>query len=384
MPVTSTYGESRTSAIRWLSDVGAEVPLELRARLQATPFATKVPLVMGAINSLTITLVAAYRLNSSLLVGFAILECLLLAVRLRLTRRYDKPADPLFAMGLVWAALQAATIWVIVLSGDLVSMIIVLGTSLAVIGGIVARNFATPRYAFAQVMIIDLTFKTAFLFSHPSFMPLIFVQAVLFAAYNLSILKQHRQMALKALKAEIVSREQAVIDPLTQLLNRRGLAEEADRLAKKHPSLVLFYIDLDGFKNVNDRLGHAAGDSLLQEVGLRLKELFGAQAAVSRLGGDEFLILGSFVGDDEIRACGARIIHSLSVPYSIEGNSLALIGASVGAAKWSECSGTLESCMAAADGALYRVKSNGKGRALLAAPSVRTDDEARDTASVAA
>lgn len=378
MSASPSYGEPRSSVIRWIAHIGDDVPPELRLRLLSNIFASKIPLLMGSINNVTVTLVAYYRLESPVLLTLACLECVLLAARLMLLRRHDKPTDLLFVGGLLWVSLQAVTIWLVVRSGDVPSMIVVLATSLAVIGGIIARNFATPRYAFAQVLAIDLTFKTAFLSVNPTFAPLILAQTLIFVMYNLTSLKQHREMALRAMRAEIESREQAFTDPLTKLANRRGLAAQADRMAAKEDSLVLFYIDLDGFKGVNDRLGHGAGDSLLQEVGTRLKGLFSDRTAICRLGGDEFLVLGSHSGDDEIRACGARIVAALSVPYATEENSLALIGASVGAARWKENGGSLELCMAAADGALYRAKADGKGRCAIAdtTPPVASDGRA--------
>lgn len=361
-----SFSEPRSAVMRWFAEPGKNISGEVRARLIAAPFGTAVPTIVGSLNAVAVTLVAFSRSGNPKLLAFAALECLLLAVRLILLRRRGKPADALFATGLLWAVLQSATIWVVVTSEDVVAMIIVLATSLAVIGGIIARNFAAPRYAFAQVLAIDLTFKAAFLSIHPAYAPLIVAQLLLFMAYNVSILKQHSDMAVRALTGEIESREQAFADPLTKLLNRRGLAARAERMSTG--SLVLFYIDLDGFKSVNDRCGHAVGDRLLQEVGVCLRSLFGEEAAISRMGGDEFLVLTADRGIDDIRASGARIIALLSVPYQTQENGLAVIGASVGAARWDECGGTLESCMAAADGALYKAKSEGKGRCILAMP----------------
>lgn len=367
-PASSSYAPPRTAVIKWFADVGKDISPEMRSRLVASPFGSVLPMFLGSINSFTVTMVAFYRSGSPLLLTFAILECALLLVRVLLLKRTGKPADPLFAGGLAWVVLQAATIWVVVTSADSVMMVVVLATSLAVLGGIIARNFATPRYAFAQVLAIDLTFKTAFLTLNPTFAPLIVVQTLMFMAYNISILKQHREVALRALRAEIESREQAFTDPLTKLLNRRGLDAAASRMAATETSLVLFYIDLDGFKGVNDRSGHAAGDSVLEAVGDRLRVLLPEGAAISRLGGDEFLVLISMASDEEIRSCGARIVAALSVPYRTEDDGIALIGASVGAARWDESGAELESCMAGADGALYAAKAEGRGRCILAQP----------------
>lgn len=372
----SFYGEPRTSLVKWLAHIDRDLSPELRSRLLASPFSTPLPLLLGVTNSFAVAMVAYYRSGYPILLAIGCLDLLLAGVRVALMRRRGKPADPLFVTGLLWAMLQAMTIWVVVTAGDVVVMIVVLASSLAVIGGIVARNFATPRYAFAQVLLIDLTFKVAFLTVNPTFLPLIAAQSMLFIVYNFAIMKQHRETALRAMKAEIESREQSFTDPLTQLLNRRGLEAEAKRMVARHPSMVLFYIDLDGFKGVNDRSGHATGDLVLQEVANRLRATVPDGTAISRLGGDEFLLLAAMGSDDEIRSWGARIVIALSIPYATETASMALIGASVGAARWTESGGSLESCMAAADGALYRAKAGGRGRCILAEPAAAETTDA--------
>jgi len=115
----------------------------------------------------------------------------------------------------------------------------------------------------------------------------------------------------------------AVIDPLTEALNRRGFGELLDReLAEAvragHP-LTLAILDLDDFKAVNDRDGHAAGDALLRETVKRLQPVLRPTDAIGRLGGDEFAVLFPRAGEPEAQVLAERVRHALSelVPASI-------------------------------------------------------------------
>ncbi|MFN3370063.1 MAG: putative bifunctional diguanylate cyclase/phosphodiesterase [Sphingomonadaceae bacterium] len=158
--------------------------------------------------------------------------------------------------------------------------------------------------------------------------------------------------------------ELATFDALTGLVNRRIIHQAlADGLSEAG-GVGLLFVDLDRFKAVNDSLGHSAGDRLLAEVALRLRdavaESAGPRALVGRLGGDEFAVV--LRGNDraDAIATGNRLIAALSRPYSL-GGTLAEIGASVGLAWGPEDGETVEALMRAADMALYDVKGRGRG-----------------------
>jgi diguanylate cyclase (GGDEF)-like protein len=163
--------------------------------------------------------------------------------------------------------------------------------------------------------------------------------------------------------------ELATFDALTGLVNRRIIHQAlADRLAsggaEETEGVALLFVDLDRFKAVNDSLGHGAGDRLLAEVALRLRdtvaESAGPRALVGRLGGDEFAVLLRSVGQEKAIAVGEAVIASLSRAYQIQGKP-ALIGASVGLALGPRDGATVEALMRAADLALYDVKAKGRG-----------------------
>ena len=128
----------------------------------------------------------------------------------------------------------------------------------------------------------------------------------------------------------------ALYDSLTGLANRFNISKKLDAtlaaFAQQQRSCAIMLIDLDRFKQVNDTLGHPAGDALLKQVAQRLLKIVGDREMVSRLGGDEFQIILPDVEDrGKLGDMATDIIASLSQPYSVEG-SRCIIGASVGVA----------------------------------------------------
>jgi len=171
----------------------------------------------------------------------------------------------------------------------------------------------------------------------------------------------------KAMEARL--RYLAHFDHLTGLANRATLTERLDlmlRQVRRYSfAAAVFFIDLDGFKDVNDQRGHGAGDQLLVEVAGRLVESFRETDMVARVGGDEFCVLADHLtDDDQITVMAERITVALSEPYVIDGGEVT-ISASVGVAV-PEGSDTVESLMARADAGMYRAKRSGGNRASLA------------------
>ena len=155
-------------------------------------------------------------------------------------------------------------------------------------------------------------------------------------------------------------------DGLTGLPNRRWLCEAlngAVARAKRHRALMaILFVDLDGFKPVNDRFGHAAGDAVLLEVARRLKSLLRATDVAARFGGDEFVVV---IEDLAIPAAAgqvaAKLLAALSWPIEIAGDSVRL-GASIGIAVYPADGEDGETLLRAADRAMYRIKNATPGR----------------------
>ena len=154
-------------------------------------------------------------------------------------------------------------------------------------------------------------------------------------------------------------------DALTGLANRAALAQEieeaATRQRRHNEPFTVLLLDLDRFKQVNDTLGHPAGDTLLTEVATRLKSLLRETDVLARLGGDEFAIIQT--GDTEQReaakALAERIIEMMARPFVIDGSDIG-IGASIGIALAPERNTDPDELLKMADLALYRAKSAGR------------------------
>ncbi|BER91694.1 hypothetical protein M15_04380 [Atrimonas thermophila] len=151
-------------------------------------------------------------------------------------------------------------------------------------------------------------------------------------------------------------------DPLTDLLNKRAFQEMAGKVLalarrEKKPAFVL-YLDLRGFKEVNDRFGHEAGDAILQVIAERLQKSLRENDVLARVGGDEFIIV-IYGGDrNSVAGIAERIASSVREPLVWEGNVLS-VAANLGIAIYPEDADTLEELVRKADLAMYRAKRNG-------------------------
>jgi diguanylate cyclase (GGDEF)-like protein len=170
-----------------------------------------------------------------------------------------------------------------------------------------------------------------------------------------------------ALVAWRATEERALRDSLTQLPNTESFLEQAlrarSRAKRRGEHVGILYLDLDGFKRVNDTLGHGAGDQLLMSVGHRLRMVLRDSDVAARLGGDEFALL---LEDVRCIAAGetvaARVIQSLNEPFTIKGRPVT-ISANVGISI-SDSDGVKhpEELLKEADNAMYGAKGSGKDR----------------------
>ena len=166
-------------------------------------------------------------------------------------------------------------------------------------------------------------------------------------------------------------------DILTGLPNkflfREHLSEAISKLQKSPKQIAVLCVDLDRFKQINDSLGHSAGDSLLRIVAARLRHCISKTDVVARLGGDEFVIFCTAGDAGLVSATVAnRIIDELGAPYDL-GGQRAIISASVGIATTSDPSEDPDLLLKNADLALYKAKSGGKATFRFFEPSMATD-----------
>jgi diguanylate cyclase (GGDEF)-like protein len=152
-------------------------------------------------------------------------------------------------------------------------------------------------------------------------------------------------------------------DPLTGLANRalfdKILSHQFAICKRAKTSLAIVYVDLDGFKQVNDANGHAAGDEMLCIVATRLRNAIRESDLAARLGGDEFGLILAHADLAAAKIVAAKLIKSLSGPYPI-GEHILQISASIGIAVYPESGTTIEALTAHADEAMYKAKAAGK------------------------
>lgn len=163
----------------------------------------------------------------------------------------------------------------------------------------------------------------------------------------------------------------AVCDPLTGLSNRTHfetvIEQEVSRARRGRQPLALLLMDLDNFKAINDRWGHLAGDEVLRELGGLLRAVLRQHDLACRFGGDEFVLLLPATTRDAARQVADRCLHQVSThPFCFEGQPLE-VGVSIGLAVLGPQMARSESLIAAADDALYRAKSRGRGQVIDAA-----------------
>ena len=161
-----------------------------------------------------------------------------------------------------------------------------------------------------------------------------------------------RKIALRDEKKKKELLYQAEHDMLTLLPNRTYLYKYSDEWIKKHQnSYKVLYIDLDNFKNINDRYGHTVGDKILVEVSKRLKDFFPEETIVVRQGGDEFIVLISDVSNDLLN----ELLVVVSTEYKVD-NKEFRVGLSVGVASSPDDGKELEELLSLADTAMYQAK----------------------------
>jgi len=176
-----------------------------------------------------------------------------------------------------------------------------------------------------------------------------------------AVLTVHDVTELRAAEDEL--RTMATVDQLTGLPNRRAVLARLDdaieRKASTSDELAVLFLDLDGFKSINDTLGHDAGDELLQAVAQRLTATMRSTDLIGRMGGDEFVAVLERFSDEQTNLLAVRIEAELSRPFLLDAG-VATIGVSVGRAVHT-ASHTAETMLAAADVEMYRVKHERAG-----------------------
>ena len=254
-----------------------------------------------------------------------------------------------------------------VVHGDFVPLTYVVVPVL--LSGILLSVGLTAIVSIAQIValfVFATTAENAAPINWPSLCTMVlFVSALSIVASYLDgrdldqIVRQNAQLE----ESHVLLREQSVRDHVSGLFNRRYLEEtlerELHRAARNETSLGIVMMDVDRFKPLNDRYGHATGDAVLAEVARRLRTGVREQDTVARLGGDEFVILAAgLVGDTDIGGLCNKMIDALRQPIQVQGNEV-FIGGSFGCAEYPNHGDDEVVLLERADAAMYQAKTCG-------------------------
>ena len=365
----------RWAVTRWLVECAGVVPAEIRPSLVQGLYGSLPIFLGGVFNTILVSSIVAMRIPSPAFLCWAALEIGLAALRLPLLVKASRAAksgkrahiDLYILAAVCWAGSVGYGCFITVLSGDWLAATLVVLSAAAMTGGVAFRNFSAPRLVMAMIMLSLGPCAIAGVLSGELIMlatalqiPM-YIYAMTHAAYRLNA------MLVKTMRSEHENGRRARQDTLTGLLNRAGLEDVvAHRSDSTERGATLFYIDLDGFKTINDTLGHAAGDQLLVEVSQLMRQVAPAMDVVARIGGDEFIILADQMDPAAAYQTAESFINTLSdTPFLLNGTAVA-VSASVGIAIRSGTLSDLSALMLEADTALYDAKLNGRSRAVLA------------------
>ena len=180
---------------------------------------------------------------------------------------------------------------------------------------------------------------------------------------NAATLSRALRYARERKKAEQRLAHRAYFDALTGLANRTTLKDRLriafHRSRRTQGAFAVLYVDLDGFKQINDRSGHAAGDALLEEAARRLESTVREYETVARMGGDEFVILIEEISADTPIDVAARVLEEIGRPFQIDGEDV-LMTASIGIAVFPHAADNVDDLVKRADAAMYVAKQGGR------------------------
>lgn len=225
--------------------------------------------------------------------------------------------------------------------------------------GFVARNAGRPRLVIMQVVTTLLPMIIGYALMESTFgsAAVILLSGTIIAASSVTLSLHENLIAVY--NANKATRQLALTDRLTGLSNRYTFVEQVAESISVAPDskFAVLYLDVDHFKEINDTLGHTAGDAVIVEVARRLKETTRANDLIARFGGDEFLVKLSDTELPELERIVRRMMHTLALPINFERNALAP-SASIGIATFPD-NGNAEEVIKNADIALYEAKRSG-------------------------
>lgn len=373
----NSYSRARlgrtTSVFRWFFQPFEDLDQAGRTFLLGQLLGSPAAALMGSFCALTVAGVAYLRSGNATYGFFVGLELALMTARFidwqrRASQLRHEPdcvptIDTSVILSTVWCTLQGFLAFAIMKSNDLVLCVLSATLVMALIGPICARNYAAPRFAFLLVLLCDLPFVAGALASGEPWLVILIPMTPPFLLGAMQIIATFHKSMLATLAAHAKVLHLAQHDSLTGILNRQGMDQALSHISP-HPDrqMALICIDLDGFKQVNDRHGHGAGDVLLVKVAERLKDQLRSEDLLGRMGGDEFMVVVRDMAPHRMGPLADRLISAISrYAYDLGDGTFARVGASIGFACLPEDAATTVELRLKADKALYAAKGAGKG-----------------------
>ncbi|AJK48301.1 GGDEF domain-containing protein [Burkholderia plantarii] len=368
---TEVYSLPRGRLATWLTAPGQDAPHEIRVALVGTLFGTLPIFFGGVFNTIAVAWVLEARHPTAMFRFWLIAEILVCTVRLivlvisrrRALQHRPTPTDLYITLAPLWGATVGYGAFVSAISGDWVAATLSFLSAAAMVGGICFRNFAAPRLVAAMIVLSLGPCAIGALLSGEYVLLLTLVQIPFYLFAMSGAARRLNALLISTMKAERENSHRARHDMLTGLLNRAGLfnAANGDTRARIRAGMTLLYLDLDGFKPINDAYGHEAGDRLLVQVAERLLRLAGSEALVARMGGDEFVVVGDCRDSATARELANAIAREIARPFDLAPGISVHVGASVGIAPVSSEDTDIDALLRIADAAMYDAKRNKKG-----------------------
>ncbi|MFM0211263.1 EAL domain-containing protein [Paraburkholderia sediminicola] len=367
------FSEPRSPFFKWVVSSAQELSAENRQILLANLFTRTASIVFASICEISVCATAFYLHPKALYACWGSAVVALLITRLALiwlccqrsALGQRTPTSAFLFASLLWSALFGFGTFLCNTSGDQTLFLLGNVCAVGVIGGLAGRNAGTPRLVLLQITLILGFLGVGAALSPGSGKLVLLFQAPFCAAGFFTVALRSNRDTVALLLARENSHRLAHEDSLTGLPNRARISElllertEAGSLRQDQLFAVLL-IDLDGFKAINDSLGHAAGDQILQEAAVRLRDVLPAGDLVGRLAGDEFVAISDGTGlNRDVRLLADRIVKTLARPFALS-EARVHIGASVGVSLYPEDARTGPQLLICADRALYAVKRSGK------------------------
>ncbi|MFM0168250.1 putative bifunctional diguanylate cyclase/phosphodiesterase [Paraburkholderia sediminicola] len=367
------FSEPRSPFFKWVVSSSQDLSADNRQILLANLFTRTASIVFASICEISVCATAFYLYPKALYASWGSAVVVLLIARLALiwlccsrsANGQPTPTSAFLFASLLWSALFGYGTLLCNISGDQTLFLLGNVCAVGVIGGLAGRNAGTPRLVLLQITFILGLLALGAALSPGSGKLVLLFQAPFCAAGFFTVALRSNRDTVALLLARENSHRLAHHDSLTGLPNRARISElllERTEMGalRNDQSFAVLLIDLDGFKAINDSLGHAAGDQILQEAAIRLREVLPSGDLVGRLAGDEFVALSDGTGRArDVRILADRIVKTLARPFALR-EALVHIGASVGVSLYPEHARTGPQLLICADRALYAVKRSGK------------------------